>query len=112
MARLQNAGRVSATNVDRSRSFADDRECLLRIVPGRSGENSKRDIRSLQLIDAVLQLPVGLRNPHPSRQPSPTEIFAWCASAMRSTKRLRLCVLFSQESQNLGPVSPVQADRT
>ncbi len=72
MARLQNTGRVSATNVefDRSGSFADDRECLLRVVQGRSGENSNRDIRSLQLIDAVLQFPVGLRNVRPSRQPS------------------------------------------
>ena len=34
MARLQNAGRVSATNVefDRSGPFADDREGLLRVV--------------------------------------------------------------------------------
>lgn len=36
MARLQNAGHVWATNVefDRSGSFADDRECLLRVDNG------------------------------------------------------------------------------
>jgi hypothetical protein len=33
MARLQNAGRVSATNVEFGRSgfFANDRECVLRV---------------------------------------------------------------------------------
>ena len=43
MARLQNAGRVSATNVefDRSGSFADDREGLLRVVfVSREGRNA------------------------------------------------------------------------
>ena len=36
MTRLQSAGRVLATNVeaDRNGSFADDRECLLRVGNG------------------------------------------------------------------------------
>ena len=57
MARLQNAGRVSATNVefDRSGTFADARECLVRIAKSRF--RSVSSLTSQHLRSASLNIP-------------------------------------------------------